>query len=80
LHEYFLDQNLMEVNSLGINGLLNFEEFKLKLRLVVAGFSFSCVLFFYAIANTSRKKKRDKKYVGKLTRILFIKVILPPLD
>jgi hypothetical protein len=42
--EYFPDQNLMEVNSLGI-GLLNFEEFKLKLRLIVAGFSFSSVLF-----------------------------------
>jgi hypothetical protein len=32
------------------------------------------------IGNTTGRGKRDMKYVGKLDRVLFIKVILPPLD
>lgn len=32
------------------------------------------------LATPARRGKRDKKYVGKLDRVLLIKVILPYLD
>jgi hypothetical protein len=32
------------------------------------------------IGNTNKNEERDKQYLSRLDRVLFIKVILPPLD